>query len=108
MSFSGSSTNIQLDPTRVSTSCDAIEARAADMALRRAVVAESVESLLATWRGSAALRFGELWSEWRESADAVIEGLGASVDSLRCARDLMSTADSDLGATQDRLRGRLG
>lgn len=105
MSFSGS---IDLDPTRISASSDAIEARAADMASRRAVVEESVEALLATWRGEAALRFGELWAEWRDSADAVIDGLGGSVDSLRGARDLLCRADSGVGATHDRLRGRLG
>ena len=44
-------------------------------------------SLLASWRGAAALRFGELWPEWREGADGVIAGLGARADSLGAARD---------------------
>ncbi|UUZ60529.1 WXG100 family type VII secretion target [Nocardioides sp. B-3] len=105
MSFSG---GIRLDPIRIATSGDAIEARAADMASRRAVVEETVEALLATWRGAAALRFGELWSEWRDHADAVIDGLGGSVESLRGARDLLCSTDSGAGASQDRLRGRLG
>jgi WXG100 family type VII secretion target len=108
MSFSGSSAHLQLDPARVSVSADTIEARAADMVSRRAAVEESVESLLATWRGEAAVRFGALWAQWRDNADSVIEGLVGGVESIRGARDEMTATDADIGTSHARLRGRLG
>ena len=100
--------NIRLDPAHLSIGADAIEARAADMATRRARIEASVDDLLAGWHGDAAHRFAGLWEEWRAGADGVIAGLAASAGALRTARDDVSLADASSSGTHDRLAGRLG
>jgi WXG100 family type VII secretion target len=100
--------NIRLDPAHLSIGADAVEARATDMAARRARIQASVDVLLATWHGDAADRFAGLWEEWRTGADSVIAGLAASAVALRAARDDVSSADASSTETYDRLAGRLG
>jgi WXG100 family type VII secretion target len=100
--------NIRLDPAQLSIGADAVEARAADMATRRTQIEASVETLLATWHGDAAGRFALLWEEWRDGADGVIAGLGASAVALRAARDDVSGADGTSSEAHHRLSRRLG
>ena len=100
--------DISLDPARISYAADTLEARAADLASRRASIEATVESLLADWHGAAATRFAGLWREWRDSASAVNDGLSASVVAVRYARDELVSADAGVGDSHDRLRGRLG
>lgn len=100
--------NIRLDPAHLSAGADAVEARAADMTARRTAIEASVDALLAGWRGQAATRFGELWQEWRDGADTVIEHLASSAAALRQAGAEVTTADGDTAAGQERIRGRLG
>ncbi|MEO5663296.1 MAG: WXG100 family type VII secretion target [Nocardioides sp.] len=100
--------NIRIDPARITSGADAIASRAADMAVRRLAIERSVDSLLTGWRGDAAAAFEAQWQEWRADADRVIDGLAASTDALRCARDDLSSGDVSVGETQDRIRGRLG
>lgn len=100
--------NIRLDPAHLSARADAIEARAAELAARRTAIEGSVDALLAGWRGEAAARFGELWREWRDGADGVIDHLITSAVCLRHAGAEMTVADSDAARSHDRIRGRLG
>ena len=99
---------VRLDPAHLALGADAVEARAADMAARRARIEASVEALLAGWHGDAAARFARLWEEWRTGADGVIAGLAASAVALRSARDDASTADASASGTHDLLCRRLG
>jgi WXG100 family type VII secretion target len=100
--------NIRLDPAQLSIGADAVEARAADMATRRAEIEASVDGLLAGWRGDAASRFADLWEEWRTGADEVIANLSASSVALRSARDDVSLADASSSVTHELLSRRLG
>ncbi|WP_104105462.1 WXG100 family type VII secretion target [Nocardioides sp. 616] len=100
--------SIQLDHAHVSRATDKLAARAAEMAARRAQIEASVESLMTGWRGEAAARFAAFWEEWRDSADAVIDGLSTGVDGVRYADSQLSIADTGSGDAHTRMRGRLG
>lgn len=100
--------NVRLDPARLSVGADSVEARAADMAARRAEIEASVDTLLAGWRGDAAERFAGLWEEWRAGADAVISSLSSSAVALRAARDDVWSADDSCSEAHDLLARRLG
>ncbi len=100
--------NLRLDPAQLSIGADAVEARATDMATRRARVEVSVDALLACWHGAAADRFAGLWEEWREGVDGVIAGLAGSAVALRSARDDASLADASSSDTHADLARRLG
>jgi WXG100 family type VII secretion target len=106
--ISGGTMNVRLDPARLSIGADAVEARAADMAARRAQIGASVDALLSTWHGAAADRFAALWEVWRDGADTVIAGLSTSAVALRTARDDVSGADVSSAEAHDQLAGRLG
>ncbi|WP_159081279.1 WXG100 family type VII secretion target [Nocardioides sediminis] len=100
--------NVRLDPAQLSIGADRVEARAADMATRRAQVGAAVDALLSTWHGAAAERFAGLWEEWRDGADTVIAGLSTSAVALRAARDDVTLADTSSSETHDLLATRLG
>lgn len=100
--------NVRLDPAQLSIGADAVEARAADMATRRAQIGASVDALLSTWHGAAADRFAALWEDWRDGADTVITGLSASAVALRAARDDISLADTSSSEAHGLLAKRLG
>ena len=100
--------DVRIDPAQLSTGADALESRAAEMAARRDRIEASVDTLLTGWHGDAAVRFAELWKEWRAGADGVIAGLASSAVALRSARDDASWADTSVSATHDLLCRRLG
>ena len=100
--------NVRLDRAQLSLGANCVEARAADMARRRARIEASVEDLLAGWHGDAADRFAVLWEEWRTAADGVIAGLATRAVALRSARDDASSADASVSETHHLLCRRLG
>lgn len=99
---------MQLDVAALTSSAQALDERASEMASRRTQIEAAVESLLAHWRGDAARRFAAHWEEWRSSADAVIDGLTSNVARARLCGDQLAGADRDAGDAHDRLLGRLG
>jgi WXG100 family type VII secretion target len=106
--LSGGAMNIRLDPAQLSIGADAVEARAADMAIRRTHIEASVDSLLSSWHGDAADRFALLWEEWRDGADGVTAGLAAGAVALRAARDDVAGSDGASFETHGNLSRRLG
>ena len=85
-----------------------LHARLADLDERRRAAATTVARLLDTWRGAAASRFGEQWTQWDVHAAAVLDALGASLAAIDLARAEMLEVDGLRGEAAASLVGRLG
>ena len=99
---------ITLDPASHAATPASVRERLEQLEERRRSARQSVDHVLATWRGEAADRFRGRWTEWNDGALGVIDQLSAAADALdRVRRDLTST-DHACGQSTDRLAGRLG
>lgn len=97
-----------LDPTSHAASTASIRARLAQLDERRRGAEQSVDHVLASWRGEAAELFRTRWEEWNAGALAVIDQLSVAADGLdQVRRDLAST-DEQSAQSADRLTGRVG
>lgn len=99
---------IALDPAAHAASTAAVRLRLEHLAERRRSAEQSVEHVLASWRGEAAELFRTRWEEWNRGALAVIDQLSVAVDGLEQARLELTGADSNSAQTGARLTGRLG
>lgn len=99
---------IALDPASHAATTADVRLRLDQLEDRRRCAEQSVDHVLATWRGDAADRFRTRWLEWNHGALAVIDQLATAADALdRVRRDLTGT-DHQSGAATGRLAGRLG
>lgn len=99
---------IALDGDGQATTSRELHARLADLDERRRAAATTVARLLDTWRGAAASRFGEQWTQWDVHAAAVLDALGASLAAIDLARAEMLEVDGLRGGAAASLVGRLG
>lgn len=99
---------IALDPSSHAATTSSIRERLEQLEERRRGAEQSVDRVLATWRGEAADHFRGRWTEWNHGALSVIQQLSSGADALDQVRhDLMST-DDGCGRSTARLAGRLG
>ncbi|WP_416954248.1 WXG100 family type VII secretion target [Nocardioides sp. T5] len=98
---------LQLDPAAHAAATSSFGDRLSDLDARRRAAESVVDGLLATWRGDAASAFHEQWDVWSRAAAGVVDDLGAAVDALPAAADVVG-ADEHRGLASDHLRGRLG
>ena len=99
---------IALDPAAHAASTASIRARLAQLDERRRGAEQSVDRVLASWRGEAAELFRGRWEEWNRGALAVIEQLSVAADGLEQVRRDLVTTDERRGESAGRLTGRLG
>ncbi len=105
MILSGSLT---IDPAAHAASTASIRARLAQFDERRRGAEQSVEHVLASWRGEAAELFRSRWEEWNTGALAVIDQLSAAADGLDQVRRDLAGTDEQTAQSAGRLTGRLG
>jgi WXG100 family type VII secretion target len=99
---------IALDPPAHAATTAAVRLRLEHLEERRRAAEQSVERVLATWRGDAADLFHTRWEEWNRGALAVIEQLSVAADGLDHVRRELSGADDRSEQSSGRLTGRLG
>jgi uncharacterized protein YukE len=66
--------------------------RLADIDARRRVAERSVDALLASWQGGAALHQQSGWQDWDLAANDVIDSLSALIGTLDLAREELTDA----------------
>jgi uncharacterized protein YukE len=66
--------------------------RLADIDARRRVAERSVDALLASWQGGAALHQQSGWQDWDMAANDVIDSLSALIGALDLAREELTDA----------------
>lgn len=98
---------LTLDPAAHAASTAALRARLEDLDLRRRRADRSIETVLATWRGSAADAFRIRWEEWSTATAGVVSELSEAAQALDLARGDLATADSSVAGSSDLLAGRL-
>ena len=98
---------VTLGPTAHTASTAELRARLADLDVRRRRADSSIESVLATWRGSAADAFRTRWEEWSAATAGVVVELAEAAQALDLARTDTVAADVSAGVSSDRLTGRL-
>jgi WXG100 family type VII secretion target len=98
---------ITLDPAAHAATTAALRDRLEDLDVRRRRADQSIEGVLATWRGSAADVFRAKWEEWSAATAGVVEELAAAVQALDLARADVTSADTLGEGVADRLAGRL-
>lgn len=99
---------IALDPAAHAATTAAVRLRLEHLEERRRAAEQSVERVLATWRGDAAELFRTRWEEWDRGALAVIEQLSVAADGLDHVRRELTGADGASEQCAGRLAGRLG
>jgi len=99
---------VTLDPASHAASTASIRARLAQLDERRRGAEQSVDRVLASWRGEAAELFRSRWEEWNSGALAVIEQLSAATDGLDQVRRDLAGTDEQSAQSAGRLTGRLG
>lgn len=99
---------VTLDPAAHAASTASIRARLAQLDERRRGAEQSVDRVLASWRGEAAELFRSRWEEWNSGALAVIEQLSAATDGLDQVRRDLAGTDEQSAQSAGRLTGRLG
>jgi WXG100 family type VII secretion target len=98
---------ITLDPAAHAATTAALRNRLEDLDVRRRRADQSIEGVLASWRGSAADVFPVKWEEWSAATARVVEELAAALQALDLARDDLTSADTLGEDAADRLAGRL-
>lgn len=99
---------IALDPAAHASTTAAVRQRLEHLEERRRAAEQSVERVLATWRGDAADLFRGRWEEWNLGALGVIVQLAAAADALDLVRRDLTGADQQSAQSVGRLAGRLG
>lgn len=99
---------IALDPAAHAATTAAVRLRLEHLEERRRRAEQSVERVLATWRGDAAELFRTRWEEWNRGALAVIDQLSVAADGLDHVRRDLTSADDASEQSTGRLAGRLG
>lgn len=99
---------IALDPAAHAATTAAVRLRLEHLDERRRGAEQSVERVLATWRGDAAEHFRAHWEEWNRGALAVIDQLSAAAEGLDHVRRELTGADHHSEQSAGRLTGRLG
>ncbi len=74
--------------------------RLADIDARRRVAERSVDALLASWQGGAALHQQSGWQDWDMAANDVIDSLSALIGALDLAREELTDARAQVSAPQ--------
>ena len=74
------------------TAADRLADRLADIDARRRVAERSVDALLASWHGGAALHQQSGWQDWDLAANDVIDSLSALIGALDLAREELTDA----------------
>ena len=72
---------------RGATAAARLAHRLADVDARRRVAERSVDALLASWQGGAALHQQSGWQDWDSAANDVIDSLSALLGALDLARE---------------------
>ena len=99
---------IALDPASHACTTAALRSRLECLEERRRCAEQSVDHVLATWRGEAADSFRERWTEWNQGVLAVIDQLTAGVEALDQVRHDLTGVDRGSAQSAVRLTGRLG
>lgn len=99
---------IALDPAAHAAATAAVRRRLEDLDERRRAAEQSVDHVLATWRGDAADLFRTRWEEWHRGALSVIDQLAVAADGLERAHRDLTGADQRTEQSAGRLTGRLG
>jgi len=74
------------------TAADRLSDRLADIDARRRVAERSIDALLASWQGGAALHQQSGWHDWDLAAHDVIDSLSALIGALDLAREELTDA----------------
>jgi uncharacterized protein YukE len=74
------------------TAADRLSDRLADIDAHRRVAERSVDALLASWHGGAALHQRSGWQDWDLAANDVIDSLSALIGALDLAREELADA----------------
>ena len=99
---------IALDPAAHAATTAAVRLRLEHLDERRRGAEQSVERVLATWRGDAAELFRTGWEEWNRGALAVIDQLSVAAAGLDHVRRELAGAEHRSEESAGRLTGRLG
>lgn len=78
------------------TAAARLSARLADVDARRRVAERSVDALLASWQGGAALHQQSGWQDWDVAANDVIDSLSALIWALDLAREELTDARAEV------------
>ena len=73
----------------------------------RARASRSVDVLLDSWHGAAAVAFAEAWSDWLLASGVVATGLADTADALEAFRADLTTCDARSASSLALLEGRL-
>jgi uncharacterized protein YukE len=84
------------------TAADRVADRLADIDARRRVAERSVDALLASWQGGAALHQQSGWQDWDAAANDVIDSLSALIGALDLAREELTDARALSGPPRPR------
>lgn len=80
---------------------------AVSLSSARAQASRSVDSLLDTWQGPAAVAFAEAWSDWLLASGRIASGLSEIADALEAFRSEIVTCDARSASSLSLLQGRL-
>ena len=103
MILSGS---VTLHPADHAASTSELRERLEDLDARRRRADRSIETVLATWRGSAADAFRETWEEWSRATSCLVDDLASAAQALDLARADLGRADASSAGSAHRLEGR--
>ncbi len=98
---------VTLDPAAHAASTAVLRERLEDLDVRRRRADRSIETVLATWRGSAADAFRVRWEEWSTATAGVVSELSEAAQALDLARGDLAGADALAVGSSDLLAGRL-
>ncbi len=98
---------VTLDPAAHAASTAALRERLEELDARRRRADRSIETVLASWRGSAADAFRVRWEEWSAATAGVVSELSEAAQALDLARADLMSSDARASSSSRGLEGRL-